>query len=135
MHKSFMGWERADTIIREMFLADCSDDEMAIRIGIPEGSIRHRRYILDLRREKQRRGKLFKSRVISMYTKGMKNTEIAEVLNVHVGQISQVTAQIGFLNIHNDMVEEVRFENGVKIEKIKAAHAYGSEPAYNRAYR
>lgn len=89
-----------------MFLADCSDDEMAVRVGIPEGSIRHRRCFLDLRREKKRRGKLFKSRVISMYTKGMKNT-----------------------------VEEVRFENGVKIEKIKAAHAYGSEPAYNRAYR
>lgn len=134
MQKSFMGWERADKIITEMFQGECTDDEISVRVGIPEGSIRHRRIFLGFRREKHRKGKLFKSRVLSMFSKGMKNTEIAEVLNVHVGQITQVTAQIGLMPVHS-MVEETRYENGVKIEKIKAAHAYGSEPPYNRAYR
>lgn len=135
MHKSFMGWERADAIIREMFLAECTDDEMSIRVGIPEGSIRHRRCLLNLKREKKRKGKLFKSRIINMYTKGMKNTEIAEIMKVHIGQVAQITSQIGILNVNPSMVMETRFENGVKIEKIRPAHALGSEACYNRAYR
>lgn len=83
------------------------------------------------------KGNGFKRRVINMAIKNpdMTSLQIACKLNVHVGQISQIICNIGFERFNNDMVEEIRYENGIRIEKIKAAHAYGSEAAYNRVYR
>lgn len=133
MHKSFMGWEKADKIIRDMFKSDYSDDEIAVRVGIPEGSIRHRRYFLNLKKRPGNSSNPFKYRVINMHAKGMNNVQIANILKVHVGQVSLITGQIGLV-VPGGMVEEVRIENGIRIEKIKPAHAYGSESPYNRVY-
>lgn len=136
--KTIKSWDIFDENLRMLFLEGKEDHEIADELGVKTNDIRLRRGLLGLLRK--RGGAALTQKTIKKILALKKeypeitNTEIGIRLGKARGQINLIISRLGMFNFDVSMVESVKYEKGVRIEKCRPGYAYGSEPMYNRKY-